>query len=292
MTEIDAPLRHHFAALPDVRLHYVEAGEGPLVVLLHGFPEFWYGWRHQIPALARAGFRVVAPDLRGYGRSECPRGVASYGLERLVDDVSALVRHLGNSPAVLVGHDWGGLVAWWAAMLRPQCVSRLVIANCPHPDHVGAMLVDPEQVRRAWYMPLLALPMLPERWLAWRNWSGLRRILTSGSERPGAFTSGELDRYVEAFASSGTTGPLAYYRALLRHRPATLRAMVRPIEVPTQVIWGARDRWLSRAFAEPPAKWVWDARLDFVAEAGHFVHADRPEDFNRLLLGFLAGVSS
>jgi epoxide hydrolase 4 len=291
MIELDPPPRHHYAALSDVRLHYVQAGDGPLVILLHGFPEFWYGWRHQIPALVRAGFRVVAPDLRGYGRSDRPRGVANYTLERLAEDVAELVQHLGESRATLVGHDWGGMVAWWTAMHRRACVARLVVANCPHPDHLATMLVDPEQLRRGWYLPLAAIPMLPERLLARRGHALVRRILEQGSERPGAFTAADHERYAEAFATSGFTGPLAYYRALVRRGLSSVRALLRPIEAPTQVVWGTRDRWLSPVYAEPPAKWVWDARLDLVDDAGHFVHADRPHEFNRVLLDFLGAVS-
>src|SRR5262245_18860577 len=120
-----------------VRLHVAEAGSGPLVVLLHGFPEFWYAWRHQIPALARAGFHVVAPDMRGYNLSDKPRGVHPYRVPTLVEDVAGLIRASGAPRAAVVGHDWGGLVAWALAMQHPELVDRLVIVNSPHPKNMA-----------------------------------------------------------------------------------------------------------------------------------------------------------
>src|SRR5919199_846997 len=124
---------HHHAIVNGVRLHYVEAGEGPLVVLLHGFPEFWYSWRKQIPALAAAGFRVLAPDLRGYNLSDKPPGTHAYRMEMLTADVAGLIAHAGGGRAAVVGHDWGGAVAWMMPLRHPAAVSRLVILNAPHP---------------------------------------------------------------------------------------------------------------------------------------------------------------
>src|SRR5438874_5615782 len=124
---------HREAVVNGVRLHWVEAGDGPPVLLLHGFPEFWYAWRHQLPALARAGFRAVAPDLRGYNESDKPHGVRNYHLDLLAADVAGLIAHLGGGRACVVGHDWGGVVAWRLAMLRPAVVERLAILNAPHP---------------------------------------------------------------------------------------------------------------------------------------------------------------
>src|SRR5579884_3024966 len=155
---------HRHASVNGVRLHYVEAGRGPLVVLLHGFPEFWYSWRHQIPALAAAGFRVLAPDLRGYNESDKPPGVAAYGLERVAGDVAALVRHAGERRAAVVGHDWGGGIAWWLAMHRPDVVGRLAVLNAPHPAAFRRELRTPGQLLRSWYVFFFQLPALPE-WL-------------------------------------------------------------------------------------------------------------------------------
>src|SRR5947209_3152164 len=124
---------HREVAVNGVRLHYVEAGDGPPVVLLHGFPEFWYAWRHQLPALAAAGFRAVAPDLRGYNLSDKPPGVENYRVDRLTDDVAGLIRAIGATEAAVVGHDWGGFLAWWVAQRFPGLVHRLAVLNAPHP---------------------------------------------------------------------------------------------------------------------------------------------------------------
>ena len=158
-----------------VRLHHVSAGRGPLVLLLHGFPDFWYGWRRQLPALAAAGFRAVAPDLRGYNLSERPARVADYRIERLADDVAALVRALGADRAHVVGHDWGGLIAWQLAMRHPQVVDRLAILNAPHPARFRRLLLDPRQGLRSWYVAFFQLPWLPERVLGANGRRALRR---------------------------------------------------------------------------------------------------------------------
>src|SRR6187200_2885555 len=153
-------LRESYARVGDVDLHYVEAGDGPLVLLLHGFPEFWYGWRQQIAPLVKAGLRVVAPDLRGYNLSSGPSGVEAYGADKLAADVRGLIRELGAESALLVGHDWGGTVAWATAMNHPEVVDRLAILNAAHPRKLSQGLHDPDQLRRSWYF-FFALPDLP-----------------------------------------------------------------------------------------------------------------------------------
>jgi pimeloyl-ACP methyl ester carboxylesterase len=147
-----AGVRHGHADLGEVRLHYVELGEGPLVVLLHGFPEFWYAWRHQIPALAAAGFRVVAPDLRGYNTSAKPPGAGAYSIAHLAGDVRDLIRERGEQHAHVVGHDWGAAVAWGTAAIHPHVVQRLAILNLPHPRRMMEGLRHLEQLKRSWYM--------------------------------------------------------------------------------------------------------------------------------------------
>jgi pimeloyl-ACP methyl ester carboxylesterase len=289
MTACDDLVEHRYAPLDDVRLHYVQAGRGPLVILLHGFPEFWYSWRHQIPALVDAGFRVVAPDLRGYARSDKPRGTSAYRVEALAADIDQLIAHLGETRVTIVGHDLGGLVAWWTAMLYPQRVERLCIANYPHPALQTAMMLDPKQVRRSYYVALFQLP-LPTRGRAFEIWARALRILfTRDPERPGAFTPEDIERYVEAFSDGTLAATLGWYRALLRHHRQAIRRKLRPIECPTQIIWGARDRAIGREWAQPPAKWVWNLKMCMIEDASHWVQIDRPESFNARLLEFLGG---
>ena len=255
MTTKDDPLgNHRFAYSGDVRLHYVErSGDrgAPLVVLLHGFPEFWYSWRHQLVALADAGYRVVAPDLRGYGRSDKPRGIDAYQIETLADDVAHLIEALGAQRASVVGHDWGGMVAWWHAMRHPAQVETLSILNCPHPAHQPRMLSDPAQVKKSRYMLFFQLPKLPEWRLRRDDLAALRRLLRNEPTTPGAFTDADIQRYVDAFDPASTTAAMNYYRAYLRRGRALLREL-RPIDIPTQVIWGTGDRHLGVEYADPP----------------------------------------
>src|SRR5215471_6538887 len=242
VTQDQTELREGFADVGDVSLHYVEAGEGPLVVLLHGFPEFWFGWRLQISELAAAGFRVVAPDLRGYNLSSRPRGIKAYGADKLADDVHGLIHALGADSAMVVGHDWGGTVAWTLAMNHPEDVDRLVVLDAAHPRKLQKGLFFPRQLLRSWYFFFFAAPWLPERVVRARRFRFFRRFLRDA--RPG-FTPQEMDRYVEAWSRPGTaTAMLDYYRNSVFTPPWKAWKAIRPVSAPTLVIWGKGDRYL------------------------------------------------
>lgn len=283
-------LAHRDAALGDIRLHYVETGpaDGPVVLLLHGFPEFWYSWRHQLAALSTAGYRVVAPDLRGYNASERPSGVAQYQIETLVADVVHLIAHLGLERVALVGHDWGGFVAWWVAMLHPDVVTRLAILNCPHPAHGLTMLRDPAQLRRSWYMFFFQLPEIPEATFAADDFRMLRTTFREDPVRRGAFTDDDIDRYVAAFSADRGRGAMNYYRAYLRRDPRALGRKFRAIDLPVLVLWGTQDRYLGIDYARPPERWVPNAEVAFIDDASHWVQVDRPEAVSARLRDFLA----
>jgi epoxide hydrolase 4 len=283
-------LRDGYADLDEVRLHYVEAGEGPLVVLLHGFPEFWFSWRLQIPALADAGFRVVAPDMRGYNLSSAPPGAAAYDTDRLAADVRALVHERGAQRALVAGHDWGAFVAWVTAMNHPQVVERLAILNGPHPRRLREGLRGPRQLAKSWYMLAFQIPWLPERLVRARGWW----LLRSGFERdarPGAFPPQDMERYVEAWSQPGAaTGAINYYRALFRRTPRRAQARMRPVEAPTLVIWGERDRYLRSSLAEPDRDDVPNLeRVVRLPDASHWVQHDEPERVTELLVEFFGG---
>jgi pimeloyl-ACP methyl ester carboxylesterase len=283
-------LAHRHADLAGVRLHYVEAGEGPLVVLLHGFPEFWFSWRFQIPALAAAGFRVVAPDMRGYNLSDKPKGVESYALERLARDVERLIGTLGEERAVVVGHDWGGIVAWAVAMLHPERVERLVILNVPHPERFSRGLRTPRQLLKSSYAFFFQIPWLPEKVLRAGDFAIVRSVFRNDPMRPGTFGGDDIDRYVEALSRPGAlTAATNYYRALARRAPTVARALRRRIEAPVLVIWGRRDLFLVPELAKPDPTLVPDVRLERLPDASHWVQQDRPEKVNALLLDFLQG---
>lgn len=188
-------LREGYAEVNDVKLHYVEAGDGPLIVLLHGFPEFWYGWRRQIAPLSVAGFRVVAPDLRGYNLSSKPDGIALYSAAELAADIRGLIQERGAESALVVGHDWGGTAAWMLAMNHPEVVDRLAILNAAHPRKLNEGLRHPSQLRRSWYFFYFQLPGLPEHHVQADDWQFVKDFLEDAQP---PYTSEELERYVEA----------------------------------------------------------------------------------------------
>jgi len=270
------------------RLHVVEAGppDGPLVVLLHGFPEFWYGWRRQIPALAEAGFRLLVPDQRGYNLSDKPVGVPPYRLETLGDDVLGLLDKAGRERAFVVGHDWGAVVAWWLALAKPARVERLGILNVPHPMVMRRyLLTHPRQTLRSWYIFFFQLPGLAERWMAREGFRNAARILRTA--RRGSFTDEDLARYREAWAQPGAlTAMVNWYRAAFRS--ASLRLPGPRVSVPTLMLWGARDIALGREMAQPSIDLCDEGRLVFFEDATHFVQHDEADRVNEELLRFLA----
>lgn len=276
------PWTHHEAKVGAVRLHWVEEGTGPLVVLLHGFPEFWYAWRRQIPALAAAGFRVVAPDLRGYNLSDKPEGIASYAITEVMEDVAGLIRHLGHDRAHLAGHDWGGIVGWWMAMLKPEMLERMVIVNAPHPKGMARELRKPKQVLKAWYAIFFQLPALPEAALRANGFAALERVFR-GTVRPGAYTDEDIRRYKEAAARPGAIrGMLNYYRSARRvERPRTRR-----IDTPTLLIWGEKDQALNVENSEGLEPYVPNLRVERLPDVSHWVPAEAPERVNELMIGF------
>jgi epoxide hydrolase 4 len=190
---VSGDLREGYAEIGDQRLHYVEAGEGPLVVLLHGFPEFWYAWRQQIAPLAAAGFRVVAPDTRGYNLSSKPDGVKAYDIGLLAADIRDFIHERGAESALLAGHDWGGSIAWATAMNHPEVVDRLAILNAAHPRKLSQGLHHPGQLRKSWYFFFFDLPELPETVVHANHWHFFRHFLRDA--RP-AFTPEQTDRYL------------------------------------------------------------------------------------------------
>jgi epoxide hydrolase 4 len=278
-------LREGYAEIGDVRLHYVEAGDGPLIVLLHGFPEFWYGWRLQIKPLAAAGFRVVAPDMRGYNLSSRPDGVSAYDTGQLTADIRGLIHERGAESALLVGHDWGGSVAWATAMNHPEVVERLAILNAAHPRKLLQGLHHPGQLRKSWYFFFFQLPGVPESVVHANNWHFFRHFVDDASP---AYTPEEIDRYVEAWSQPGAaTGMINYYRSSVRQKNP--EAQLRPISAPTLVIWGQRDRYLGPELAEPDHDDVPNLdRVERLPDASHWVHHDEHERVTQLLIDFFA----
>ncbi|HEU5318737.1 MAG TPA: alpha/beta hydrolase [Chloroflexota bacterium] len=283
MTE---PLEHHFTA-SSPRLHYVAAGpsDGRPVILLHGFPDFWYGWRHQIPALAAAGLRVYALDQRGYNLSDKPRGARHYTLDQLAGDVLRVADEVAPGLSVtLVGHDFGAAAAWWLASRRPERVARQVIVNLPHPAVYGRTLWrNPAQLLRSWYILFFQLPALPEWAMRQRRCYALAEALRRSS-RPGAFTLDDLRRYRAAWAQPGAlTGMVDWYRGVFRQRDPFPDMR---IVVPTLILWGVHDVALVPAMAEPSRALCVDGRLIVFSHCTHWPHLEEPRRVNDALVQF------
>ncbi|WP_375444911.1 alpha/beta fold hydrolase [uncultured Fibrella sp.] len=276
-----------------LRLHVMEKGpaDGPLVILLHGFPEFWYGWRAQIDALADAGFRVWAPDQRGYNLSDKPVGIHAYTIDKLTADIIGLIDTAGQEKATVIGHDWGAVVAWWLAATYPQRLARLACLNVPHYAVMLRFLRrSPHQLLHSWYAGFFQIPWLPE-WLTERgNWWLMTRALRRTS-RPGTFNEADLRRYRQAWSQTGPTGDTAFrtmvnwYRAFAQQRPPL--PANEQITVPTLLIWGAQDAFLIRDMAQPSINLCVDGRLVFIETATHWVQHEEAHTVNRLLLEFM-----
>jgi pimeloyl-ACP methyl ester carboxylesterase len=280
--------QHREAQLGEVRLHYVEAGTGKLVVLLHGFPEFWYSWREQIPAVAKAGYRVVAPDMRGYNLSSKPQGIDNYQLDLLAADVANLIRHLGESRAVVVGHDWGGAVAWHFAMHFPEMVDRLVVLNGPHPAAFRRDLFSTSQIFRSWYIFFFQLPHVPESVFRADDFAGLDQLFRRHPRRRGAFNDEDIRAYKQAFSQPGAVeSAINYYRAAFRSLLTGRFRPTQPILAPVLLIWGELDKHLGVSLTRGLEKWVPRIRIVRLPEASHWVQHDEPERINKLLVEFI-----
>ena len=281
--------QHQFIQANAIRLHYVTQGEGDLVVLLHGFPEFWYSWRYQIPALARQ-FKVVVPDLRGYNQSDKPD--SGYDLNTLATDIYSLIQNLGYQQAHIVGHDFGGAIAWRIAQQFPQVLDRLAILSAPHPGRfLNHLTQDLDQLRRSWYLFAFQVPGIPE-WLIQQNLGEfVPRVFRDLAVRKGVFTSENTALYEAALRQPGAIrSALNYYRQLLSplawlREGKTDRNL---ITAPTLVLWGDEDAVLSRRIAEDLRHAVTASfELKFLANCGHWIQQEAPQTVNRELLAFL-----
>ena len=277
-----------FVETNGVRLHTVQAGpnDGPLVVLLHGFPECWYGWHRQLDPLAKAGYRVVAVDQRGYNLSDKPSDVSSYHIRELAADIAGLVDALGYDKAAVAGHDWGAAVAWWLALEYPDRLSRLCVVNVPHPTVFERTLrTSWSQRKNSWYVGWFQVPYLPELTSRLGNYWLLADALTSSS-RPDAFTETDIDRYRLAWSQPGAlTGMLNWYRAIVRARPQPVRQQV---DVPTRILWGADDEYLDSEMAHRSIEYCTDGEIRMVDGATHWILHEEPALVVETLLDLLA----
>ncbi|MFP3852725.1 MAG: alpha/beta fold hydrolase [Anaerolineales bacterium] len=277
---------HRRVRVNGLSLHLAEAGptKGAPVVLLHGFPEFWYGWRHQIPALAQAGLRVLAPDGRGYNVSDRPKAVASYRMEQLRGDILGLLNAFNIEKTAIAGHDWGAAVAWSMALHHPDRVRRLAILNVPHPAVWPNLLRSrPAQLMRSWYILFFQLPLLPEWVLGLRDGQSLVRSMRRTSA-PGAFTKEDLLRYRQAWRGGALTTMIHWYRAALRYPQRAPES--RQVQVPVRILWGMKDAFLVPEGAELSMEYCPQGELIKLPHASHWIQHEASDLVNQRLIEF------
>ena len=283
-------IRHGYATVNGVRLHYAETGSGELVLLLHGFPEFWYSWRHQLEAL-RPHFHVVAPDMRGYNLSDKPSRVEDYRVDEIARDVVGLIDHFGASQAAVVGHDWGATVAWAVAQRFPERVSKLAVMQVP-PAAVWRKNMSLHQVLRSWYMFLFQLPRIPEWMITRKNMAAIERAFTNSVIRKGSFSATEIETYKEALRQPGAiTSAINYYRAninRLASRASKSAASNDRTRVPTLFIFAEQDLAILPETVRGVAEYV-DApfRELRIKDSGHWVQNEAAQEVNAALIEFL-----
>jgi pimeloyl-ACP methyl ester carboxylesterase len=257
------------------------------MLFLHGFPEFWYSWRHQIAEFGR-DHRAVALDLRGYNDSDKPRSRRAYSIDQLVGDVRGTIEQFGGEPAVLVGHDWGGAIAWIFGQRYPDLLSRLIIINAPHPARFFEEIRHRRQRRKSRYMFFFQLPFLPERQMLRDGAAALVPLYRRHATNPDAFSDEDVQMFREAFLKPGVaTAAINYYR----NGAAFFRAArnTRVIELPTLLIWGDRDPYLGRRLSEGNDRFVRRLTVRHISNAGHFVHEERAADVNAEIRAFVEG---
>lgn len=279
-------MEEHYRQVNGITLHTVEAGDkrGDCILLLHGFPEFWYGWKAQISFFAQKGYRVIAPDQRGYNKSSKPAGVRSYCLHHLVADIAALIQQLTDKKVILVGHDWGGGVAWQLALRHPRLLHHLVIINMPHPEVFNQKLKkNPVQMWRSSYAGLFQIPMLPE-WLSRVfHFALLERSLLKTSKR-GTFSKEDIAAYKKAWRQPhALTAMINWYRAYKYNTRPTSGI----IQLPALLIWGKKDQFLLPQMAQESINKCTNGRLVLVADATHWIHHEQPRLVNNLIHDFI-----
>jgi pimeloyl-ACP methyl ester carboxylesterase len=273
-----------------LEFHVASCGEGErLALCLHGFPECWYSWRHQLPLLASLGYRAWAPDLRGYGSSSRPEGIGSYAIEHLMDDVAGLIDASGARETLLIGHDWGAAIAWFFAMRQVRPLERLVIMNVPHP---GSMRFTWRQLLRSWYVFFFQLPWLPELALRSRDYRMITEAFRGMAIDKSRFPDEVLEVYRQNAALPGAaTAMLNYYRAMVRGGGARRqRALGLPlIETPTLMVWGTEDSALGIETTHGTHGFVKDLTIRYLPNVSHWVQQEAPEVVNGMLEAWLQG---
>ncbi|MDP8963942.1 MAG: alpha/beta hydrolase [Cyanobacteriota bacterium] len=285
MAVLEETWRHEYIVSNGIKLHYVTQGEGPLMLMLHGFPEFWYSWRHQIPELAK-DYKVVALDLRGYNESDKPPQQSAYVMSEFIKDVEGVIKGLGYDRCVLVGHDWGGAIAWNFAYAHPEMLERLIVLNIPHPAKFAEGMRIPQQLLRSSYVFFFQLPLLPELLLQASDYEAIANALRGMAVDKSTFSTADIEAYKNAASKRGAlTAMLNYYRNALsnfRQQDWSL------LQVPTLMIWGEEDKALGKELSYGTEAYVRDFQIRYIPNCSHWVQQEQPELVNRYIREFLA----
>jgi pimeloyl-ACP methyl ester carboxylesterase len=280
-------MQHEFISTNGIKLHYVTEGSGSLLIFLHGFPEFWYSWRHQIPEFA-SDHKVVAPDLRGYNDSDKPSDRNAYIMAEFVQDIKGLIEGLGYDRCILVGHDWGGAIAWNFAYAYPQMLEKLIILNLPHPAKFAEGLRSPQQLLRSSYIFFFQIPFLPELLLQANDYSPLEAAFKGMAVDKTTFSPADLDAYKAAAAKPGAlTAMLNYYRNIFAQGMTSSDWSV--LTVPTLLIWGEDDTALGKELTYGTEAYVRDFRIRYIPHCSHWVQQEQPQLVNQYIRDFIAG---
>ncbi|HEX3396826.1 MAG TPA: alpha/beta hydrolase [Steroidobacteraceae bacterium] len=284
-------IRHQTIRANGLDFHIATAGSGErLALCLHGFPESSFSWRHQMPLLAQLGYRVWAPDLRGYGASSRPKGVKAYALENLEEDVASLIEASGAKDVLLVGHDWGAVIAWHYAMFGRLPISKLIIMNVPHPALMEKGLRTRRQLAKSWYIFFFQLPWIPEWGLARNGYEAIGRVFRDMAVDKARFPDEVLRVYRDAAGAPGAlTAMLNYYRALIRGLRRTRRRGIVRIDTPTLMIWGEVDAALGKELTYGTEQHVSDLTLRYLPDVSHWVQQEAPETVNAMIEAWLLG---
>lgn len=285
MSVLEGSWQHQYITTNGVKLHYVTQGEGPLMLMLHGFPEFWYSWRHQIPEFAK-DFKVVALDLRGYNDSEKPKNQSAYVMDEFVRDVEGIIKGLGYEKCVLVGHDWGGAIAWNFAYSHPEMVERLIVLNIPHPAKFGEGLRTPQQLLRSFYIFLFQLPTIPEFFIQSLDYQLIETAFKGMAINKSAFTQADIEAYKDAASKRGAlTAMLNYYRNIFQQRMINQNWGI--LDVSTLMIWGENDTALGKELTYGTQAYVKDFQIKYIPNCSHWVQQEEPLLVNQYIREFL-----
>jgi epoxide hydrolase 4 len=284
MTVLEGTWKHEYIVSNGIKLHYVIQGEGPLMLMLHGFPEFWYSWRHQIPEFAKE-YKVVALDLRGYNESDKPSEQSAYGMSEFIKDIKGVIEGLGYDRCILVGHDWGGAIAWCFAYAHPEMLERLIVLNIPHPAKFAEGLRNPQQLLRSSYAFFFQLPVLPELVIQWSDYQAIESALKGMAINKSIFSQADIEIYKDAASKRGAlTAMLNYYRNAFSSFWQQKWSL---LEVPTLMIWGENDTALGKELTYGTEQYVRNFQIHYIPNCSHWVQQERPDLVNEYIREFL-----